>query len=429
MPSVTVRNFGCRANQAEAFAWADVLRGRGLRLEEDWGRSDAVLVHSCTLTGRADRDVRKFIRTVGRGNPAAGIVVAGCYAERAPAELAALPNVAAVLPARAKPRVVETVSGVAAERAARRGGGAERVTAEEGAGAERPFRARAHLKVQDGCDNRCAFCVIPGVRGRSVSLPPDEVAASVRALAGRGFREIVLAGIHLASYGRDLEPRRTLHGLLGGIGEAAGPARLRLSSLDPNLVDGALVERLAGVKAICRHFHLSLQHVSGRVLGSMGRRGGAGAYARVLEAFARLAPDAAIGADVLVGFPGETDGDFAELRDFLEASPLTYLHVFPFSPRPGTAAESRPRPAEGVVTARARELRRLAAAKDLSFRRRLAGRELEAVVIRRSDREAEVLTGNGVKVIVPPAPAARGELVRVRIGRGLPGRTEGEVAA
>jgi threonylcarbamoyladenosine tRNA methylthiotransferase MtaB len=429
MPSVAVRPFGCRASLAEAFAWAEALRGRGLRLEKDWERSDIVLVNSCTLTGRADRDVRKFVRVVGRGDAGPGVVVAGCYAERAPAELAALPNVVAVLPRSAKPRVVETVAALAAERASRRPGGGERAAAGEEAGSERPFRARAHLKVQDGCDSRCAFCVIPGVRGRSASLPPDQVAAAVRSLAGRGFREIVLAGIHLASYGRDLEPRRTLDGLLGGIGEAAGPARLRLSSLDPNLVDGALVERLAGGKGICPHFHLSLQHASERVLRLMGRPGGAAAHARVLDGLARLAPDAAIGADILVGFPGETDRDFAELSDFLEASPLTYCHVFPFSPRPGTAAAARPRPPEGVVTARARELRRLAAAKDLRFRRRFLGRALEAVVIRRSDREAEVLTGNGVKVIVPSAPAPRGELVRVKIVRALAGRTEGEVAA
>lgn len=429
MPSVAVRPFGCRASQAEAFAWADALRGRGLRLEKDWERSDVVLVNSCTLTGRADRDVRKFVRAVGRGGLGPGVVVAGCYAERAPAELAALPNVVAVLPRSAKPRVVGTVTGLAAERAARRGGGAEGVARGEEAGTERSFRARAYLKVQDGCDNRCAFCVIPGVRGRSVSLPPDEAADAVRALAVQGYREIVLAGIHLASYGWDLEPRTSLRGLLDGIGEAAGTARLRLSSLDPNLVDGPLVERLAGGRGICPHFHLSLQHVSERVLRLMGRPGDAAAHARVLSGLARLAPEAAIGADVLVGFPGETDADFAELKEFLEVSPLTYFHVFPFSPRPGTAAAERPGLAAGIVTARARELRRLAAAKGLRFRRRFLGRALEAVVISKTERSAEVLTANGIKVEVPPPPAGRGELVRVRIGRALAGRTEGEVTA
>jgi len=421
MPSVAVRNFGCRVNQAEAFAWADTLRERGLRLEADWARSDVVLVNSCTLTGRADRDVRKLIRTIGRESPKTLIVVAGCYAERAPDELAGLPNVVAVLPAGAKGRVAETVAGIAAARASGRGS----VAGE--AGPERSFRARAYLKVQDGCDNRCAFCVIPGVRGRSVSLPPGEAARAVRALAARGFREIVLAGIHLASYGRDLKPRRSLLELLREIGGAGASARLRLSSLDPNLVDDALVAHVAGDGRICSHFHLSLQHASERVLRTMGRPGGPRSYERVLGELRRLAPDAALGADIIVGFPGETDGDFEELRAFLDASPLTYVHVFPYSARPGTPASGRPRVPEAAVTARARTLRRLSAGKDVRFRGRFTGRTLEAVVIGRSDRGAEVLTANGIKVGVPFSPASRRELVRVRIGRVLPLRTEGEV--
>jgi threonylcarbamoyladenosine tRNA methylthiotransferase MtaB len=419
MPSVSVRNFGCRVNQAEAFAWADALREAGLRLEDDRGRSDVVLINSCTLTGRADRDVRKLIRAIGRESPGTSVVVAGCYAERAPADLAGLPGVVAVLPASAKARVAETVAGIAAER------GGPRTTS--GTVADAPFRARAYLKVQDGCDNRCAFCVIPGVRGRSSSVPPDEVVAAVRRLSGRGFREIVLAGINLASYGRDLEPRRSLLELLRRIRAEEGAARLRLSSLDPDLVDDALASLITADSKICPHFHFSFQHASQRVLRSMGRPGGAAAHGRILEALRRLAPEAALGADVIVGFPGETEGDFEELAGFVDRSPLTYVHVFPYSPRPGTPAWGRPRIADGVVTSRARALRRLAAGKNLRFRRRFLGRELDAVVIGRSGRGIEVLTDNAISVDVPHASASRRELVRVRVGRVLPERTEGEV--
>jgi threonylcarbamoyladenosine tRNA methylthiotransferase MtaB len=417
MTSFSVRTFGCRANQAEAFAWADAFRARGLRLEPDWGRSDIVVVNSCTLTGRAERDVRKFIRAVNRGNAGAKIVVTGCHAERAPDELAALPGVVAILPQSAKD------------------GLADRVMALDGVrpgpvpSALREFRARAWLKVQDGCDARCAFCVIPAVRGRGRSVSPSDVAGSVRSLARRGFREIVLAGIHLSSYGDDLEPRSSLGALIDGLGPAAGAARLRLSSLDPRRTDTALVGLLAGSEGICPHFHLSLQHASARVLRAMGRSAEEGASERLLEEMARLAPDAALGADLMVGFPGETDDDFETLRRFIERSTLTYAHVFPYSPRPGTLAVERPQLPAGVVTARAKALRRLAALKDLRFRRRFLGRPLEAVVIGRRERGTEVLTGNAIRVTVPEGAAPRREFVRVVIRRVLADRTEGEIAA
>ena len=425
MPSLAVRNFGCRANRAEAFGWAEALRGRGLPVGEDWGGSDVVVVNSCTLTGRADRDVRKFIRSVARGNPAARIVVTGCYAERAPGEVAALPNVVAVLPQSAKPGLEERLFEMAGgSRPAR-----EAAAGLDGAVAEAaPSRARAYLKVQDGCGDRCAFCVIPGVRGPGRSVPAGEAAAAVRRLAARGYREIVLTGVNLSSYGEDLEPRSSLLGLLGEIEGAAGEARLRLSSLDPRRTDEALAARVAASPALCRLFHLSLQHASERVLRAMGRPGEAERNGRLVETFRALAPDAALGADLMVGFPGETGADFEALRDFLERSPLTYAHVFPYSPRPGTPAAARPRLPEGVVAGRARALRRIAAAKDLAFRRRLEGRVLEAVVIGGRDGGAEVLTGNGVRVRVASCRAPRRELVRVRIGRARPGLTEGEVA-
>lgn len=431
MLSFSVRNFGCRVNQAEAFAWADSFRERGVRLDEDWGRSDIVVVNSCALTGRAERDVRKFIRAVHRRNPGTKIVVTGCYAERAPGEIAGLPGVISVLPQSAKEGLAGRVMML---------GGLRAIPEEEGAagrvagpdldgeiGRDGSLRARGYLKIQDGCDNRCAYCIIPSVRGGSRSVCPDSVAAAVRGLAGRGFREIVLAGIHLSSYGEDLEPRDSLLGLLGRLGGAAGPARLRLSSLDPRKTGAGLMTRIAGDERICPHVHLSLQHASRRILGLMGRAIEEGSYGRALEEMARLAPEAALGADILVGFPDETEADFEELRGFVERAPLTYVHVFSFSPRPGTPAAARPRIPDGVVTERAKALRRLSAMKDFRFRRRFLGRKLEAVVIDKSEKGAEVLTGNFIRVVVPSCPAPEREFVRVSIRRVLPRRTEGEI--
>jgi len=418
MLSFSVRNFGCRVNRAEAFAWAESFRERGLRLEEDGGGSDVVLINSCTLTGRADRDVRRFIRKTARDNPGTRIVVTGCYAERAPAEIAGMANVVAVLPNSAKARLPERVMEIV---------GGEEARAEAAPETGAPFRARAFLKVQDGCDNRCAFCVIPSVRGKSASVVPNEVVTRVRKLAGRGFREIVLSGIDLSSYGGDFEPRGTLLGLLRELEGIPGLGRLRLSSLDPRKTDGALVEHIAANPKICQHFHLSLQHASARLLRLMGRDAEPEAGERILRELKARSPEAALGADIIVGFPGETEADFDELKRFLAGSPLTYFHVFSYSPRPSTPAASRPGLPAGVVRERAIELRRIAADKDFRFRARFMGRELEAAVIHASENGAELLTGNAIRVFAPSCSAPKCELVRVAIGRVLPRRTEGEV--
>jgi len=441
MTSFSIRNFGCRVNQAEAFDWAAVLQEHGLTLNglpEDGG---LIIVNTCTLTARADRDVRKFIRRAAREHPGSRIVVTGCLAERSPAGLAGMPGVWKVLSNREKAGLPgEILKDLALLPAV--------------AGPPPPrFRARAFLKVQDGCDMSCGFCIIPSVRGASASVPLASTVDRVREWASRGYAEIVLTGIHLCSYGRDLVPRSSLLDLLKALDAAPGAFDLRLSSLDPRLMPAPLVDHLTAAKRIRPHFHLSLQHASPPMLRAMGRASTPAEYEALLDGLSRGRPEAALGADVIVGFPGETESDFTALADFVERSPLTYLHVFAYSPRPGTAAGApgfaggsdsaaldrvlNPRAgatAEGracvdpaVKARRAARLRAAARRKDFEFRRRFLGRDLDGLVIQPAADGAEILTANGIEVTVPGRPSPKGEPVRVRITDVTEGSTAGEL--
>lgn len=454
MTSFSIRNFGCRVNQAEAFDWAALLQERGWTLTEFPEAGGLIIVNTCTLTARADRDVRKFIRRAAREHPGSRIVVTGCLAERSPAGLAGMPGVWKVLSNREKAGLPGEILKDTAPLAA-------------AAGPRQPrFRARAFLKVQDGCDMSCAFCVIPSVRGGSASVPLASTVDRVREWASRGYAEIVLTGINLCSYGRDLDPRSSLLELLRALDAAPGAFDLRLSSLDPRLMPAPLVDHLTAAKRIRPHFHLSLQHASPPVLRAMGRASAPAEYQALLDGLSRGRPEAALGADVIVGFPGETESDFSALADFVERSPLTYLHVFAYSPRPGTAAGApgfaggsdsaaldrvlNPRAsaaagvpgfawgsdstAEGracvdpaVKARRAARLRAAARRKDFEFRRRFVGRDLDGLVIQPAEDGAQILTANGIQVTIPARLSPKGEPVRVRITDVTEGSTAGKL--
>ncbi|MBM3294538.1 MAG: tRNA (N(6)-L-threonylcarbamoyladenosine(37)-C(2))-methylthiotransferase MtaB [Candidatus Aminicenantes bacterium] len=418
MTSFSIRTFGCRTNQAEAFAWAAELEREGFHRRSDGGE-DVVVVNTCTLTSRADRDVRKFLRRTARLNPKAGVVVTGCLAERDPESLRRMPGVRDVLPNAEKNRVPEVVA------AARPSGAA---AAGKAPAAGRPFRSRAFLKVQDGCDMGCRFCIIPRVRGRGRSVAIREVVDRVGALAGDGFQEIVLTGINLSAYGRDLLPPSSLLDLAAAIDAVPGRFRVRLSSLDPRFVTSETVEGLTRSARICPHFHLSLQSGADPVLRAMGRRRTAADDRALLAEFARRSPEAAIGADIIVGFPGEREEDFEASLSLVRDGPLSYVHIFPFSPRPGTPAAEDPPVDEAVKRARTLRLRRAAGEKNTAFRRRFAGRVLEGVIVGRSFSGDEALTSNDMPVALPPSAAALGTTVRVRILRVSDEGTAGEIA-
>ena len=381
-----VQNFGCRATQADGAALESLLAAKGLEPAAQRAGADLVVLNTCTVTAAADEDVRQTIRRVHRENPHARILVTGCYAQRAPGELASLPGVGWVVGNSHKPQIAELIE-LGGESTPYHGNiyvgdiFAQRdfltSPVEDAAG----DRTRPNLKIQDGCNNRCSFCIIPYVRGRSRSAPPDQVVAQVQDLASR-YREIVLSGINLGRWGRERGTDMRLAGLLRRLLAETEVERLRLSSVEPMDLSDDLLELMAGSARIAKHVHAPLQTGSDRILRRMHRKYRPRHYEyRILKARS-LMPDAAIGADVMVGFPGETDEDFEENRRFIAALPFTYLHVFTYSERPGTPAADDPASVPPAVRKeRNRVLRELAAAKNLQFRGRMVGRKLSAVTL------------------------------------------------
>lgn len=434
MATFSIENFGCRATEADAAALRRELLDGGLTLAPGHAAADVVLLNTCTVTAAADSQAREAVRKIRRENPAARIIVTGCYAQRAPEELATLEGVAWVIGNSHQAQIPGLVRGLCAPASASEPANASaadfvplaqlddtmslaRGPAKILAGdilaeatvqlAPAPVlagdRTRPILKIQDGCNNRCSYCVIPFVRGRSRSLPPDAVVEQARRLAQAGAKEIVLSGINLGSYGRDLAPRAELAAVVRRILDEAAIEQIRFSSIEPQDVTEEFVSLVAGSERLAAHFHVPLQSGSDRVLRAMHRWYRAAHYAERVQLIRRLLPHAAIGADVIVGFPGESDADFVATAEFIERLPFTYLHVFSFSPRPGTATASPddlvPREA---VRERARSLRALAQKRSAAFRRAQAGRTLRALTLRRQgDDWTEALTGNYLKVRVP----------------------------
>jgi len=412
MTSFSIKTFGCRVNQAEAFLWTDVFQRHGLKYEKDFFRSDIVVVNSCTLTSRADRDARSFIRKVAISNPRARLIVTGCYAERAPEDLQEMPQVWCLISNAEKEGLAAKVLSFAAKKKE---------------SPVLPFRSRALVKIQDGCNFLCTFCIIPSVRGRSVSFEKRKVLSQIKEFISQGFREIVLTGIHLCSYGFDLKPRSSLLLLLQEIERIEGLAGLRLSSLDPRFLKPTLLEFITKSAKICPHFHLSLQSGSDGILERMGRKIKIEDYKSILNRLREKSPKASLGADIIVGFPGETDDDFKQTYQFLEQSPLTYFHVFSYSPRPGTVAASWKQIDGRVKKERAGLLRDLSLRKNTSFRRLFVGSECDGIVVKKEKDGGQVLTSNYFKVLVPPSPYGEGEEVRVKITKVDRGDTTGQI--
>lgn len=427
MAEYHVENLGCRANQADGEAIASQLRHAGWR-ETAPEFADVIVLNTCSVTAEAERDARAAIRRFNRQNPGCRVVVTGCYAQRAPQELVSLTGVDQVVGNSHKSVVPILALGLAGQGTRCSDLPSPFSLVDEYFAhselATLPFASdgshtRPNLKVQDGCGNRCSFCIIPTTRGPSRSVPLEECLLAVNRFAEGGGQELVLSGINLGRWGRDLSPKRRFEDLVGAIVEQTRLPRLRISSVEPMDWSPELISLMTQyAPRLARHAHLPLQSGSDGVLRAMHRRYRPWHYAERIHAIRAALPDAAIGADIMVGFPGETEAQFQESFDFISGLPLTYAHLFSFSARPGTRAwmAHREHPvSSSAVKERMASLSALFQQRNQQFRQRFVGSEISAVTLKdRSQDHTSAVSDNFIKLNIDQQIGPN-RLVRVQI--------------
>ena len=420
---VAVQHFGCKLNQYEAEAFRSGFQGRGYEVVAFDEAADVYVVNTCTVTGSGDADSRRAVRRARRRQPDAFVVATGCYAQRRPDHLTDA-GASLVIGNGDKAGLVEAVSHqLAGHPALPMFDPAERPRTERFLQIDHAVdggRTRGTLQIQDGCDEHCTYCIIPTVRGAGVSRPADEVIAQASRMVVAGYRELALTGVHSGSYGHDREDVTALVDLLRRLEDIHGLERIRLNSIEPCYVTDDLVDYVAGSAGFCRHLHIPLQSGDDGILRRMGRRYTSAEYGDRLRQIAERIPGCALGADVMVGFPGESDDQHESTRAFLDGLPLTYLHVFSYSLRDGTPAERLP----GHVTpqtkkARSRDLIDLGLAKRLAFNKSHVGTAVRVLTEQIADDGlATGLTDNYLRVRYEPGPhTASNHFDTVRITR------------
>ena len=420
MKRFSITTLGCRVNRFESDALSQSLQDRGLRPSgpgEETGAGEVCIINTCTVTQKASMQSRQAIRRAIRRNPQARIIVTGCYAQTEPDAIARIEGVDEVVGHSGKFTLASRIPCEPGETAACCGAGKN--TLPLFAPAAAGGRTRPVLKVQDGCNAFCTYCIVPYARGRSRSIPPDTVLEHLDQLYAAGYREVVLSGIHLGVYGRDLKPHNSLFRLLARISARSPIERVRLSSIEPLELTDEIIALVADSDKFCHHFHIPLQSGDDGILKRMGRPYCTADFGKVVENIHRRLPDAGIGADVLVGFPGESETAFENTIHLITDLPLTYLHVFPFSPRPGTPAAkfSDPIPTP-VIKPRAARLRQLGHGKQNRFYSRHVDRELTVLVEGPQGAPPGMvkgLTSNYIPICLPSEGLDANRFVRCRI--------------
>ena len=405
---------GCKVNRCESDALDRRLGQAGGRVAGKGEAADLCVINTCAVTSKAAMQSRQAVRRAIRENPGARIVVTGCHAQTEPETIRAIHGVDQIVGYRGKAALARLLSPDMAA-----GPGEPEIHFSPLVAGVSGDRTRPFLKIQDGCDAFCTYCIVPHARGRSRSMPLESVKVNLAALAAAGYREAVLTGIHLGMYGRDLSPPVPLIDLLKQIETHPAPDRIRLSSIEPAELTGDVIGEVADGARFCPHFHIPLQSGDDGILKRMRRPYTAGFFSELVRRIVDRMPDAAIGVDVLIGFPGETRRAFENTYAVIDALPVSYLHVFPFSARPGTPAAHYPClvPAE-VIKERCRRLRALSEEKKARFYRRHVGRVRDVLVETRRDRETgrlKGLTANYIEVQVDGDDTLMNRLVPVRM--------------
>ena len=429
---IAFKTLGCKLNQVETNIMREACLGSMMEVVPFEDEADVYVVNTCSVTGKTDRVARQLVRRAAAQNPEAAIVVTGCYAQLQPEALADLPGVRLVLGNEEKHDLLHYLATLDEN-----GPGAHIAVGDIGRAKEfrsAPLRSftgytKAFVKIQTGCDFRCTFCSIWTARGPSRSEPPDRVLEQMAELVQSGVREMAVTGVCIGSYGLDLSPPTNLAALVRMTEGVEGLERLRITSIEPTELTDELLETMATSPLVCRHLHVPLQNGSDRVLEGMNRNYRTDFYRGRIEAAAALMPGAGIGADVMVGFPGETDEDFEETMAFIEGLPMTYLHVFSYSPRRGTpAAERADQVDPQVKKERSKRLRSLGEAKRRAFMADQIGRTVPVLVETTRDRSTGLLKGwsdTYVKVHLDGPDAWKGRVVAVEVTAHADGHLEG----
>jgi threonylcarbamoyladenosine tRNA methylthiotransferase MtaB len=415
---VAITTLGCKVNQYDSAALATQLGGAGHTIQAFEPGADVYIVNTCSITDRADAESRQLARRIKRWNPDARIIMTGCYAQANPNGAAAVPEVDFVIGLDRRGELLQALNGDLA------GNGRVFVSNLRKADGQPPLgaeifggRTRAFLKVQDGCDLFCTFCIVPWSRGRSRSVPPRALLAELDKLASLGFQEVVLTGIHLGGYGADLQPRIGLTDLVEMIAERAPVARVRLSSIDPPEISARLLDVMRHSDVLCHHLHMPVQAAEDGVLQRMRRRYDTRLVRDVVAEIRRQLPNAGLGTDVIAGFPAESEQEFDRSLALLEELSFTYFHVFPYSRRSGTTAAKLPgQLPKGLIAARAHKLRKLSDRKRAAFAAGTVGKMLR--VLPEAGGKGGVLSGyarNYVRVVLPRQPVEPNREVAVRI--------------